>query len=315
MKIQDQLIKELKKQGFNIKKASDIKKTEYIRTGIFGLDFVLDKGIPQCEGGTRIEFWGPESTCKTTFALLVAKKYQEEDKVCAFIDGEKSYDPVWGKILGLNNDELLMGYPTNLEEYGDMLIELIPKVDLIITDSITSFIPSGEAERNTESVQVALQARINALIVRKVYAAIGEKPITFIFINQMRQKIGVMYGSPNIASGGNALKHFYNTRIEFRAGKPIKDGDEKIGIELKLNCIKNKKGVPGRVAEVDFYLSGEMDNRKSLFYAGIKYLVIERSGNTYEFNGKKEVGKDKFLDALDDKDYIKLEEEIWKYIK
>ena len=311
----DQLVKELNKDGHIIKLASNLSKEPKIRTGVFSLDYVLDGGISQCEGGHRIEFWGPESSCKTTFALMVIKKYQELGKTCVFFDAEKSYDTVWGNILGIDNKNLIIGYPDTLEEYGDMLVKLIPQVDLVVTDSITALIPLSESDRETDTGLPGIQARINSVIVKKIYGSVKDRPVTFIFINQMRQKIGVMYGSPNTASGGFALKHMYNTRIEFRAGKPIKNGDEKVGTELKLNCIKNKRGRPNRVAEVDFSLSGALDNTKSLFYAGLKYNVIERAGNTYTFDKVKAIGKDKFIELMIDKDWVKLEEQIWKIIK
>ena len=315
MKKIEQLVKELSKEGHIVKLAKDLRKTEKIRTGVFALDYVLDGGISQCEGGHRLEFWGAESSGKTTFALLTIKKYQELEKICVFIDVERSYDPVWGKILGVDDNNLIIIYPDTLEDFGDLLIELIPEVDLIVVDSIVGLIPLAESERDTEQVQVAAQARVNSLITRKIYGAVGDRPVTFIFINQMRQKIGVLYGSPNTSAGGLALKHMYSTRIEFRAGKPIKEGDEKVGLEIKLNCIKNKKGRPHRVAEIDFSLSGAIDNTKSLFYAGLKYGAIERSGNTYTFDKIKAIGKDKFIDLLTDKDLTNLESEIWKVIK
>lgn len=308
------LVKELSKDGFVIKTADTLRKPEKIRTDVFSLDFVLDGGISQCEGGHRLEFWGAESSGKTTFALHVIKKYQKLKKTCVFIDAERSYDTDWGSKMGVDNKNLIIAYPNTLEDCGDLLVRLIPEVDLIVIDSIVGLIPMGESERDTESPQVALQARVNSLITRKIYGTVGERAVTFIFINQLRQKIGG-YGNPNTSAGGNALKHMYSTRIEFKKAKPIKEGDEKIGIELKLNCIKNKKGRPNRVAEIDFYLDGSLDNTKSLFYAGLKFGVIERTGNTYNFKDKKSAGKDKFIELLEEKDWKTMENEIWKTLK
>jgi recombination protein RecA len=307
----DSIIKELQKDGHVIKRASDIGSTEIIRTGIFGLDYILSGGIHITPGSTRIEMWGGESSFKTTFSLIIAKKFQELGKTVAFIDAENSYDLTYGKILGLDNDKLIISYPETLEEYGDLIIKLIPKTDLIITDSIVSLIPIGEAERDTESPQMALQARVNALITRKIYNAIKDNKTVMIFINQLRQKLGVMYGSPNTSAGGNAFRHFYSTRIEFKTGQAIKENDEKVGVEVKINCIKNKRGVPGRTAEIDFYLNGEYDNKKCLFFAGIKYLTIERSGNTYTFKDVKVTGQDNFIKAMTDENWKDLEENIW----
>ena len=236
-------------------------------------------------------------------------------KVCAFINAEKSYDKQWADIIGIDNKELLIGEVDTLEKAGDLLALMIPKVDLLIVDSIVSLIPIGELERLTEEGQVALQARINALITRKIYNAINKKMTTVIFINQLREKVGTRFGSPDITGGGRAIKHMYNTRILFKTGKPIKEKDEKIGIEMYLYCNKNKKGIPYRRTSIDFYLNGYLDNKKSLFFAGKKYSVIERHGNTYQFGDVKVVGEEKFMEILKDKDWKKIEEEIWKRIK
>lgn len=311
----DQLIKELSKKDYKVKRASEVITEPKIRTGVFALDYVLSGGISQCEGGHRIEFFGAESTGKTTFALKIIQKYQELGKICAFIDAEKSYDTMWGEVLGLNNKELLIAYPNSLEEAGNMLVNIIPQVDLLVIDSIIGLIPIGEAERDTEETQVALQARVNALITRKIYHALSEKPITLIFINQQREKVGVRHGYPYTTAGGHALKHMYSTRIEFKTGKPIKDGDEKIGLEVNMICVKNKKGVPHRKSEIDFFLDGSLGNKKSLFYAGLKFSVIEKIKNTYMFGKKKAVGQEKFVEELAEKDWEKIEEELWERIK
>lgn len=315
MKKIDQLKKELSKQGFIVKTASELSTEKKVRTGVFSLDYVLDGGISMGEGGHRIELFGAESGGKTTFALYIIKKYQELGKVCAFMDAEKSYDKKWGKTLGIDNDNLLIIYPDSLEEAGDLLVKIIPEVDLLVIDSIVGLIPMGESERDTNEPQVALSARINSLITRKIYHALAGRPVTLIFINQQREKVGSMYGNPHTTPGGHALKHMYNTRIEVRAGKPIKDKEEKIGVEINLNCVKNKKGKPYHKATVDFFLNGYIDNNKCLFFAGVRFGAIERSGNTYTFGDIKAVGQEKFTDALTPKDWKKIEEEIWKRMK
>jgi len=315
MKVIEQIQKQLGKEGYSIKLASEIEKDEIIRTGIFGLDYVLSGGIHVCEGGHRLEFFGAESSCKTTIALYVIKKFQSLGKTCAFIDAERSYDKDWGEKLGIDNENLLIIYPNTLEEFGDLMVKLLPTIDLFVIDSIASLIPSGEAERDTAEAQMALSARVNSLITRKIYGSLSNHKTAMIFINQLREKVGVMYGSPNTTSGGHALKHFYNTRIEFKSGKPIEEKDEKIGIELKLNCTKNKKGKPYRVTEIDFYLNGHLDNNKSLFYAGLRFGCIERTGNTYEFNNIKAVGQEKFLSEMTEEHWTNLEQKIWEVMK
>ena len=294
----DQLQKELAKEGYLIKRASELHREEKMRTGVFGIDYVIDGGISLCEGGHRIEFFGAESSGKTTFALYIIKKFQELGKNCAFVDAERSYDKDWGEKIGIDNEKLLVIQPNSLEEMGNLFVKIIPQLDLIVIDSVVSLIPLGEAERDTESVQMALSARVNSLITRKIYHALGDKLVTMIFINQLREKVGVMYGNPNTTAGGHALKHMYNTRVEFKAGKPIEVEKEKVGLEIKLNCIKNKKGKPFHRTEVDFYFNGYVDNKKSLFYAGQKYGIIERAGNSYKFEEQKFVGQEKFCDGF-----------------
>jgi len=313
----NQLIKELSKKGHIIKKAKEIQEEQKIKTGLFALDYILDKGISQCEGGHRIEFFGAESSGKTTVALHIIKKYQELNKTCAFIDAERSYDKHWGEIMGVDNDKLLVALPETLEEAGDLLTELIPKVDLIVIDSIISLIPIGEAERDTAEVQMALSARTNSLITRKLYSAIKGNFTTLIFINQLREKVGG-YGNPYTTSGGHALKHFYSTRVEFKLGKPIESGSgdnkERVGYEVVMRCVKNKKGKPHRVASFDFYFNGYIDNIKSLFYSAVKYGIIERKGSYYVYKDIKEQGKDAFINKLKKDDWDKIEAEVWKNI-
>lgn len=312
------ILKSLEKD-FKIKKASDIKLQKKLRTGLYALDYVLDGGISQTEGGHRIEFYGAESSGKTTFALHVIKKYQELGKICAFVDAEHSYDTIWAEKIGVDNDELLILNPDFQEEVGDALVKLIPQVDLIVIDSIVGMIPKEETERDTDQPTMALAARINALITRKIYKAIADRNTTIIFINQMREKVGVMYGSPYTTGGGRALKHLYGTRIEFRTGKPIDIGSgdkkERIGAEINLKCVKNKRGKPHHKAVIDFYSNGYIDNKKSLFFSAVKYGIIKRSGAWFEYKKLKEQGKDKLIEKLEDKDFVEIENKIWENMK
>lgn len=314
----DKLLTQLEKD-YNVQKASSVRAEAIRRTGVYSLDYVLDGGIRVAGGGHRIEFFGAESSGKTTFALHVIKKYQEEGKTCVFIDGEESYDADWAEIIGIDNNNLLILKPASLEEMGTVLTKLVPEVDLIVVDSIVSLIPEEEIKRDINEPTMALGARINSLITRKVYKALVGYNTTMIFINQLREKVGVMYGNPHTTGGGRALKHFYHTRVEFRLGKPIdigtKEKKERIGYEINLHTTKNKKGVPHRKAIIDFYFTGRLDNKKSLFYSAIKYGIIEFAGKTYTYKDKKAVGQEKFRELLTDKDYEKIEEEIWEVAK
>lgn len=306
-------------KDYLVKRASEIKQEEIIKTGVYPLDYVLDGGIRFCEGGHKIEFYGAESTGKSTFALYVIKKYQELGKICVYIDAEHSYDKKWAKTVGVDNDNLIVVSPNSLEEVGDLFVKLIPEADLIIIDSIVGLIPEAEEERDTNQPTMGLQARVNALITRKIYKAIADKKTTMIFINQLREKIGVMYGNPYTTGGGRALKHMYNTRIEFKTGKPIDVGSgdkkERIGYEINFKCVKNKKGKPYHKAVVDFYFSGHLDIKKTLFYSALRLGVIEMSGKTYTFGKTKIVGKDNFQEELPEKEWAKIEKEIWKKSK
>lgn len=312
-KIKD-LLNDLEK-NYNVKKANDIEKDEVVSTGVFPLDYVLSGGIHVCEGGHRIEFFGAESSCKTTFALHIIKKFQQEGKTCVFMDAENSYDKEWAKIIGVDNDNLIIVKPTSLEQAGDLFVKLIPEVDLIVVDSIVSIIPEEASNRDTNQPTMGLTARVNSLICQKIYESISKRKTTLIFINQLREKIGVMYGSPYTTGGGHAIKHMYNTRIEFRAGEPIEINKERVGFHIKLKCVKNKKGTPYRQAEIPFRFTGELDNKLALLMAGIKYDIIVRKGAYYMYEEVKSQGQEKFFEEVTEKQWKKIEQEIWKRMK
>jgi len=303
--------------SYACKKASTVVKDVKISTGVYALDYVLSGGISDCEGGHRIEFFGSESSCKTTFSLLVIAEYQRQGKKCVFVDGENSYDSEWAKTLGVDNDNLLIFNPEYLEECGDLLNDLIDGgVDLVVVDSIVSMIPKEEIDRDTDEPTMALQARVLSRITRQLYAKLVSKSTSLIFINQLREKLGG-YGNPHTTAGGRALKHFYNTRIQFRPGKPfdVGSGDkrERIGTEINIQATKNKKGVPFKKAVVDFYFTGRIDNKKSIFFSAVKHGVIALSGKTYTYGKLKVVGKDKFIEEF--KEWDKVYEQLRELAK
>jgi len=314
-----QLAKELAKSGLPIKTADEVIVEPKVKTDILALDYVLDGGIAIGEGGHRIEFYGAESTAKSTFCLYIIRKYQSLGKKCVFIDGEESYDRDWAEYNGVDNNELLICKPYTLEELGDTLVQIIPQVDLIVIDSIVSFIPEFEQENVTSKEQMALQARVNALITRKIYHAIRGKNTTIIFINQEREKVGIMFGNPKTTGGGHALKHLYNTRLEFKTGKSIVgevgDEKEKVGVEINLNCVKNKKGVPHRTACLDFYFNGYVDNKKTILLQALKFSIIQKSGGWYTFKDRKEQGLDSIKNSITDEEYKEIEKEIWERLR
>lgn len=309
------LLNDLEK-NYSVQKASNIEVEPKVRTGIYGLDYVLSGGISQAYGGHKIEFYGGESSGKTTFALHVIKEYQKLGKTCVFINAENSYDPDWAEIIGLNNENLIVVKPASLEEAGNLLIDLITKADLIVIDSITALVPEEEIDRDLTEKTMASQAKVNSPMCRKINKIIANYKATIIFINQIREKVGILYGNPEITAGGHALKHLYDSRIQFKLGKPIDMGSgdtkERIGTEINLFCQKNKKGIPCKKAVIDFFFNGTIDNNKTVFFSGIKTGAIKLEGKTYTFEDKKAVGQEAFQKLLTDKDWKKIEETIWK---
>lgn len=313
----DKKLDELEK-NFGLQRKSKIKEVERIRTGIYCLDYVLDE-IKLAEGGHKIELYGKESTGKTTFAKKIVAKYQALGKVCVWIVSE-SFHEEWAKKMGVDVDRLLKYYPKSVEDAGDKILEIAPKVDLIVVDSVASLIPDAELEGSLSDKTRGAQAKAYSEFCRKLYKTMAHETTTIVFINQIRIVMGKLYGNPEDTPCGKALKFMYDTRIEFRTGKPMDKGvgdkKERIGTEIKLHGYKNKLGTAKRSAIVDFYFAdGRIDNRKSLLFAGIKYGVIDLSGKTYTYGKYKVVGKDKFKEKLPEEVWQKIEKELWERIK
>ena len=310
-------LKELEQQ-FGLKRASKIKPVEVIKTNIHALDYVID-GIKLTEGGHKIEFYGKESSGKTTFAKKVVARYQELDKICVWIVSE-SFHEEWAQKMGVDTDNLLLYYPESVEDAGDKILEMASSVDLIILDSVASLIPEAELKASLSDKTRGAQAKAYSEFCRKLYKEMAHETTTLIFINQIRINMGKMYGNPEDTPCGKALKFLYDTRIEFRAGQSIdqgtKDKKERIGVEINLQGFKNKLGTAKRKAVIDFYFKdGHIDNEKSIFFAGLKYGIISLSGRTYTYKNIKAVGKDNMMKALNEKQYIEIEEEIWQRMK
>lgn len=314
----DRQMKELERK-YSMKPASEIIIDPKIRTGIYSFDYVSDGGIAQCEGGHKIELYGRESSGKTTIAMRIVAKFQELGKTCVWINAENNLDRIWAEKNGVNPDKLMVTKPETLEGAGDMIIDMIGKVDLIVIDSISMLLPAEELEGTLEDKHMASQAKINAPFCRKLLQSYKDAKTVIIFINQMREKVGQMYGNPETTSGGRALKHLYDLRVEVRIGKPIEEGTgetkERIGHEIVMKNTKNKKGRAFLQSIVDFYTSSKFDNRKSLLFAGIKYGVIKFEGKTYTYKDIKAVGQESFKEQLTDKILIELEKDIWKIAK
>lgn len=311
--------KEMKKLGYKIRLASELKKMQKLRTNVFAINYLLDGGIYQGEGGHRIELFGGEDTTKTTVTLLIIAQYQSLNKKCLFINAERTFDPTWSEILGVDTSKLYISEPDSLEQCGNILADSISKYDLIAMDSIPSLITNEELDNELEQKHMASQAKVYSPMTRKIYAAFKENNTTLIFINQLREKIGIMFGNPYNTPGGRAIKHMFHSRIEFKVGKTIVTGTDEnkeiIGKEILINCKKNKRGKPHRTASFNFYLNGHIDNNRSLLFAGIKYGLIDYNGKTYVYKNHKVVGQDNFLKQLTEQEWQKLEDELWERIK
>ena len=311
-------MKELERK-YNMKPASEMVIDPKVRTGIYAFDYVTDGGIAQCEGGHKIELYGRESSGKTTLAMKIVAKFQELGKACVWINAENNFDKLWGEMNGVDNDKLMVTKPETLEGAGDMIIDMVGKIDLIVIDSISMLLPAEELEGTLEDKHMASQAKINAPFCRKLLQSYKDAKTVIVFINQIREKVGIMYGNPETTSGGRALKHLYDTRVEVRVGKPIEEGTgeqkERVGHEIVMKCTKNKKGKAFLQSVVDFYSIAKFDNRKSLLFAGIKYGVIKLEGKTYTYKEIKAVGQEAFKELLTDKILTDIEREIWKIMK
>lgn len=315
--VKQDYIKALTSKGYIIKKANAIKSEPDIRTDIFSLDYLLNGGIKRIEGGTKIEFYGKESSLKTTFLLKIIAKYQSLGLKCLFIDAEESFSDTWASTLGVDTNSLAIGKPSCLEDAANMMIDAVKEgVDLIGVDSIASLVPSREADESIANMTMGLQARLFSQMCRSLNRVLAEKMTTMIFINQIREKIGVMYGNPETTPGGHGLLHFYNTRIKFQSGEPIEAGTgsdkERIGFVSKMLAIKNKQGKPWRSSSVDFYYDGRVDNKKSLLYAAMKFSIITRAGSWFEYKDIRKQGADSLCEAISDEQWKEIEEEIWK---
>ena len=275
----DKKLTELEK-NFGLKKASTQQKVVNYPINIYGLDYVLDKGIKITEGGHKIEFYGKESSGKTTFSLLTVKRFQEDGKICVWVVSER-FDEEWARTLGVDTDKLLLAHPESVEDAGELILELVGQADLIVLDSVASLIPKAELARSLDEPTRGAQAKAYSEFCRRMYTKMRGKTTTLIFINQIRVKMNVMYGNPEDTPCGKALRFWYDTRVEFKSGAFIEEGTkdkkERIGVEINLYGKKNKLGKPQRKIPVDFYYNGTVDNRKSLFFAGIKYGLINLS--------------------------------------
>ncbi len=262
----------------------DIEATS---TGSLGLDIALGiGGLPQ---GRIIEIYGPESSGKTTLTLHLVAESQKKGGVCAFVDAEHALDPQYAKKLGVNLDELLISQPDTGEQALEIVDTLVRSgaVSLIVVDSVAALVPKSEIEGDMGDMQMGSQARLMSQAMRKLTASIGRSNCMVVFINQIRMKIGVMFGSPETTSGGNALNFYASVRMDIRRTGAIKDRDEVIGNATRVKVVKNKVSPPFKEVEFDIMYGEGISKVGELVDIGVKAGVVEKSGSWYSYKDER----------------------------
>lgn len=270
-------------------KLGDIKKVDVasIPSGSISLDIALGiGGIPR---GRVVEIYGPESSGKTTLTLHVIANTQRAGGVAAFIDAEHALDPEYARRIGVNIRDLLISQPDNGEQALDIVETLVKsgEVDIIVIDSVAALVPKAEIEGDMGDSHMGRQARLMSQALRKLTAIIAQSNCTVIFINQIRMKIGVVFGNPETTTGGNALKFYASVRIEVRRSAQIKKGEDIVGNRTKVKIVKNKVAPPFRTAEFDIMYNEGISASGDALDTGVKYEVIEKKGNSYNFGETK----------------------------
>lgn len=293
---------------------NSVMNVSAISTGSIALDLAL--GIGGVPRGRIIEIYGPESSGKTTVALQVIAQAQKDGGSAAFIDAEHALDPVYAKALGVNIDELLVSQPDSGEQALEIAEALVRSnaIDVIVVDSVAALVPRSEIEGEMGQSSVGVQARLMSQALRKIAGAIAQSQCAFIFINQLREKVGVMYGNPEVTTGGRALRFYSSVRIDVRRGEQLKNKGEVCGNHIKCKIAKNKVAPPFRTAQFDILYGEGISRESELIELGVQFEILQKSGSWFSYKGER-IGQGKDNTRIFLKEHPELSEEIDKAIR
>ena len=262
-------------------------RIEVVSSGSLALDSAL--GVGGYPRGRVIEIYGPESSGKTTFALHAIAEVQKKGGTAAFIDAEHALDPAYAEKLGVDTDELLVSQPDTGEQALEIAEALVRSgaIDILVIDSVAALVPRAEIEGEMGDSHVGLQARLMSQALRKLSGAINTTKTIAIFINQIREKVGIMFGNPEVTPGGRALKFYSTIRLEVRRGEQIKLGTDIVGNVAKIKVVKNKVAPPFKTVEVDVMYGEGVSKQGEILDLAVEYNIIEKSGSWYSYNGEK----------------------------